>query len=130
MGRTLVANRRLTGSACGKRRRTRPLNAIVSRHFVMDHDRKLEDLLPKQGSLTDLGERASDRWFSWPALIAVVIVVILAALGEMRGYSDLSFKLAIGVAAVVAILMVAPHLFMSEERRTDHPDPDVRALIN
>ena len=29
MGRTLVANRLLAGSACGKRQRGRPLNAIV-----------------------------------------------------------------------------------------------------
>jgi hypothetical protein len=29
VGRTLVANRLLAGSACGKRRRGRPLNTIV-----------------------------------------------------------------------------------------------------
>ena len=33
MGRTLVANRLLAGSACGKRQRGRPLNAIVSHHL-------------------------------------------------------------------------------------------------
>src|SRR4051812_37330026 len=32
VGRTLVANRLLAGSACGKRQRGRPLNAIVRRH--------------------------------------------------------------------------------------------------
>ena len=32
MGRTLVANRLLAGSACGKRQRGRPLNAIVRPH--------------------------------------------------------------------------------------------------
>jgi hypothetical protein len=32
MGRTLVANRSLAGSACGKRRCARPLNSVVSRH--------------------------------------------------------------------------------------------------
>ena len=32
MGRTLVANRLLAGSACGKRQRGRPLNAIVRQH--------------------------------------------------------------------------------------------------
>ena len=29
VGRTLVANRRLAGSACGKRQRARPLNSVV-----------------------------------------------------------------------------------------------------
>src|SRR5260221_250554 len=33
VGRTLVANRLLAGSACGKRHRGRPLNAIVSHHL-------------------------------------------------------------------------------------------------
>jgi quercetin dioxygenase-like cupin family protein len=33
VGRTLVANRLLAGSACGKRRRGRPLNSVVSHHF-------------------------------------------------------------------------------------------------
>ncbi len=33
MGRTLVANRWLAGSACGKRRRGWPLNSIISRHM-------------------------------------------------------------------------------------------------
>jgi hypothetical protein len=32
VGRTLVANRLLAGSACGKRQRGRPLNAIVRSH--------------------------------------------------------------------------------------------------
>ena len=32
VGRTLDANRRLACSACGKRRRGRPLNSVVSRH--------------------------------------------------------------------------------------------------
>jgi hypothetical protein len=30
VGRTLVANRWLAGSACGKRHRARPLNSVVS----------------------------------------------------------------------------------------------------
>jgi hypothetical protein len=34
LGRTLVANRLLAGSACGKQSRGRPLNSIVSPHFV------------------------------------------------------------------------------------------------
>jgi hypothetical protein len=33
VGRTLAANRLLAGSACGKRRRGRPLNAIVRQHM-------------------------------------------------------------------------------------------------
>ena len=32
MGRTLVANRLLAGSACGKRHRVRPLNSVVRCH--------------------------------------------------------------------------------------------------
>ena len=32
VGRTLVANRLLAGSACGKRQRGRPLNSVVRRH--------------------------------------------------------------------------------------------------
>ena len=32
MGRTLVANRLLAGSACGKRQRGRPLNSVVRLH--------------------------------------------------------------------------------------------------
>jgi len=32
VGRTLVANRWLAGSACGKRNRGRPLNSVVSHH--------------------------------------------------------------------------------------------------
>jgi hypothetical protein len=35
VGRTLVANRWLAGSACGKRRIVRPLNAIVRQHKEM-----------------------------------------------------------------------------------------------
>jgi hypothetical protein len=34
VARTLVANRRLAGSACGKRRRARPLNSVVSLHLM------------------------------------------------------------------------------------------------
>src|SRR5438477_452947 len=37
VGRTLVANRLLAGSACGKRRRGRPLNSVV-RHQAMRRD--------------------------------------------------------------------------------------------
>jgi hypothetical protein len=33
VGRTLVANKLLAGSACGKRLRGRPLNSVVSRHL-------------------------------------------------------------------------------------------------
>jgi len=33
VGRTLVANRWLAGSACGKRQRGRPLNSVVRRHL-------------------------------------------------------------------------------------------------
>ena len=33
MGRTLVANRWLAGSVCGKRQRGRPLNSVVRQHF-------------------------------------------------------------------------------------------------
>jgi hypothetical protein len=32
VGRTQVANKLLAGSACGKRRRARPLNSVVRRH--------------------------------------------------------------------------------------------------
>ena len=50
MGRTLAANRGLAGSACGKRRRVRPLNSVVSRHsstvvtFVRAHIRAVKRL--------------------------------------------------------------------------------------
>jgi hypothetical protein len=36
VGRTLVANRWLAGSACGKRRHARPLNSVVRQHADMD----------------------------------------------------------------------------------------------
>ena len=36
MGRTLVANRLLAGSACGKRQRVRPLNSVVRQQEHMD----------------------------------------------------------------------------------------------
>ena len=35
MGRTLVANKLLAGSACGKRQRGRPLNSVVRHHENM-----------------------------------------------------------------------------------------------
>jgi hypothetical protein len=35
VGRTLVANKLLAGSACGKRCRGRPLNSVVRKHFEM-----------------------------------------------------------------------------------------------
>jgi hypothetical protein len=35
VGRTLVANRLLGGSACGKRQRVRPLNSVVRQHSDM-----------------------------------------------------------------------------------------------
>lgn len=41
MGRTLVANRRLAGSACGKRRMIRPLNSVVETLPFQTIDRPL-----------------------------------------------------------------------------------------
>ena len=38
MARTPVANRRLAGSACGKRRRGRPLNSVVRQHESKGRD--------------------------------------------------------------------------------------------
>jgi hypothetical protein len=56
VGRTLVANKLLAGSACGKRRRGRPLNSVVSQHRSMSNQKTsiAEDrpLTPKEAQLT------------------------------------------------------------------------------
>jgi hypothetical protein len=79
-------------------------------------------------------EWGEDRWsrrFSWGAFIGVAVAFALAIFGDFSALGDWGFHLAMLGASVVAMLLVAPSLFTSSEQpRSNHPDPDVRALAN
>ena len=63
MGRTLVANKLLAGSACGKRQRGRPLNSVVRLHE--NHIVVREVVLGRTNVMGHLprGHRRGCRWF-------------------------------------------------------------------
>ena len=62
----------------------------------------------------------------------MVAAFAYAIFGDTSSFDGWSFNLAMLAAGVVAMLLVAPSLFSTsaEPPRSQHPDPDVRALAN
>ena len=61
-----------------------------------------------------------------------MITFALAIFGDFSALGAWGFNLAVMGAAIVATLFVAPSLFTAStvQPRSNHPDPDVRALAN
>jgi hypothetical protein len=81
VGRTVVANRLLAGSACDKRRRGRPLNSVVRPQkmcLIGTESKMLNRLLPSNANFTYAGSRVS-LW-----LLGLILFMKLAiALGSI-----------------------------------------------
>ncbi len=115
MGRTLVANRLLAGSACGKRHRGRPLNSVV-RHQAMSDFAALAVWALVAGVIAGVvvhwnvarQRRAKVmRWCLAFGFVAIAVIAIVAASGisivPTRAMLGLAF---VGLPAFVAGLTV------------------------
>jgi hypothetical protein len=87
---------------------------------------------PPSRAQSEWGEDRWSRRFSWGAFVGVVITFALAIFGDFSALGAWGFHLAVVGAAIVAMLLVAPSLFTAStaQRRSNHPDRDVRALAN
>jgi hypothetical protein len=83
-------------------------------------------------SEAEWGDNRGSRPFSWWAFLCVVLALAVGFFVRFADVGNWGYKLAMLGAGVVAMLLVAPSLFSAspDQPRSNHPDPDVRALAN
>jgi hypothetical protein len=123
VGRTLDANGLLAGSACGKRRRGRPLNSVVSWHRKMRRAIVMafllgvafvlgQTLIYEPYIVPRLGTWHEVPWQWWLAALAPEFAVILAASWIIRGFSQAAVFCVSGALCVVSLQWIAGSLSM------------------
>jgi hypothetical protein len=123
VGRTLVANRLLAGSACGKRQRVRPLNSVVRRHLIMASATRMNGInailgrSPVALTVSVVGALASGLTTSAHGVAVYALAVVLAVfsagaiLASVRFYHPWLSLVAWGAPAL-------PFVVFSESVRT------------